>query len=111
MNNKTQLFILLSIGMIFIASKRTLPKGQTAQLGETSLYNNYANISGVKHDFFKLFFMTFIPGLLINNPTNIFSFTLDTFNQSLFGRALIVALTIAFYHTTLQPMINFLPAF
>lgn len=109
MNTKTTVFLLLSIGMIYVATKNTLPKSQTANPGQTSLYNNYKNISGMKHDFFKLFFMTFIPGLLISGPINLFD--MYNFNQSLVGRALIVALTVAFYHTTLQPMVNYLPHF
>jgi hypothetical protein len=95
--------------MIFYANHITLPKTQVANPGETSLYNNYINTTGLKHDFFKLFFMTFIPGLLSREHINIFS--VRRFNKSLFGRSLIVALTIAFFHTSLQPLINYMPIF
>ena len=109
MNSKTQAFLLFSVVMMVIATRRTLPKPQTAKPGETSLFNNYQNISGMKHDFFKLFCMTFIPIVLANGPVTLFS--LSNFNQSAIGRGLIVALTIAFYHTTVQPLVNYLPAF
>lgn len=109
MNSKTSLFLLVSIAMIFVAHSKTLPKSQTAKPGQTSLFNNYENISGLKHDFFKLFCMTFIPAMLVSGPIVIFD--VKNFNQSAVGKALIVALTIAFYHTTVQPMVNYLPKF
>lgn len=109
MNSKTQFFVLFSAIMMYVAHRRTLPKSQTANPGQTSLFNNYKNISGMKHDFFKLFCMTFIPAVLVSGPINVFS--MKNFNQSAVGRALIVALTIAFYHTTVQPLVNYLPAF
>lgn len=109
MNSKTQAFLLFSIVMMFVAHRRTLPKSQVAKPGQTSLFNNYENISGMKHDFFKLFCMTFIPAMLVSGPIVVFS--VKNFNQSAVGRALIVALTIAFYHTTVQPLVNYLPPF
>ena len=109
MNSKTILFLLFSVAMMFVAHRQTLPKSQIAKPGQTSLFNNYQNISGMKHDFFKLFCMTFIPAVLTSGPIVIFD--IKNFNQSAVGRALIVALTIAFYHTTVQPMVNYLPPF
>jgi hypothetical protein len=109
MNNKTIFFIIFSLTMMYIAHRRTLPKSKVAEPGQTSLFNNYQNVSGMKHDFFKLFCMTFIPFLLSDAPYTLFS--VRNFNQSAVGRALIVALTIAFYHTSVQPLINYLPAF
>lgn len=109
MNNKTIIFLLFSVAMMYYAHKRTLPKAQTAKPGQTSLFNNYQNISGMKHDFFKLFCMTFIPIVLANGP--ILFFDINNFNQSAIGRSLIVALTIAFYHTSVQPLVNYLPPF
>lgn len=109
MNEKTKLFVMISILMIVFANIYTQEKTVAATEGQISLFNNYTNMSGLKHDFFKLFFINFIAGLLIDNPTTIFS--MDQFHTSLFGRSLIIALTFAFYHTTLQPMVNFLPRF
>ena len=109
MNNKLTAFLIVSITMIIVANKRTVQKGVTAKPGQISIFNNYENMSGLKHDFFKLFCMTFIPGLLISGPINFFD--INNFSQSLVGRALIVALTIAFYHTTVQPAVNYLPRF
>jgi|SaaInlStandDraft_4_1057021.scaffolds.fasta_scaffold07000_4 hypothetical protein len=109
MNNKTIIFLMVSVAMIFFANTYTIGKSNLAGAGEISIFGRYKHMSALKHDFFKLFFMTFIPGLLLNDTPLIFS--LKYFNRSLFGRALIVAITIAFYHTTLQPMLNFLPRF
>lgn len=94
---------------MFVAHKKSLIKSQVATPGQTSLFNNYENISGMKHDFFKLFCMTFIPIILSNGSIVIFD--IKNFNQTAVGKSLIVALTIAFYHTTVQPLINYLPKF
>ena len=83
MNEKTKLFVMISILMIVFANIYTQEKTVAATEGQISLFNNYTNMSGLKHDFFKLFFINFIAGLLIDNPTTIFS--MDQFHTSLFG--------------------------
>lgn len=109
MNIKTIAFLLFSIFMIQYANNNTLPKKEIAKPGQTSVFNNYENISGLKHDFFKLFIMTFVPAMLASNP--IVLFDINNFDNSAIGKAIIVSLTIAFYHTTVQPLVNYLPKF
>jgi len=110
MQTKSALFLLLSLAMMFISSKKTIGENRKAVPGEVSVYNKYVNISGMKHDFFKLFFMTLIPGILAES-SGINFFSLDNFANSVVGRAILVAFTVSFYHSTLQPMVNYLPNF
>lgn len=102
MDCKALLFIIISIIAAYFAVQHTVKKGQTAKLGETNIYNNYENISGMKHDFFKLFSNTFITMILFSNlpilSTNFF--------ESVTGRALAAGCIIMFYHSTVQPYIN-----
>ena len=109
MNTKSIAFVLLSLFMMYVAIQRTVPKGRVAKSGETNIYNSYENISGMKHDLFKLFWMTLIAGLL--SPGNVTLIDFNDFTRSLLFRALVVGLSISFYHSTLQPLVNMLPAF
>jgi hypothetical protein len=102
MDCKSLLFVIISFTAAYFAVQNTIKKGKTAQPGENNIYNNYENISGMKHDFFKLFCNTFITMILFSNlpivSINIF--------ESILGRALAAGFIIMFYHSTIQPYVN-----
>jgi hypothetical protein len=109
METKTIFFLLFAALMMYNANSKTINKNRTASPGEISTFNSYLNNSGMKHDFFKLFTVTVVSMLLVNSSVQILSF--DNFEQSLIGRALIVAFTISLFHSVVQPFTNYLPKF
>lgn len=107
MNLRIYLFIVIAIVVAFCAYKKTLPRGVVAKKGESTIYNSYENISGMKHDCFKLFHQTFFTLLLLSPSTPIFSSNLF---ESVIGKSLLAGITMMTYHSLWQPYVNQLPA-
>jgi cell division protein FtsW (lipid II flippase) len=99
MDDKIALFFIATLILVIFAAAYTKKRYEIAEEGDISIFGRYENISLLKHDFFKLFFMTLIPGYLLSNQKNV----------PLIVRALIAGTTVAFYHVALQPLINFIP--
>jgi hypothetical protein len=102
MDCKTLFFIFISCVTAYLAVMNTIKKGSSAKPGENNIYNSYQNISGMKHDFFKLFSNTFITMMLFSNMPIISS----NFFESILGRALVAGFVVMFYHSSVQPFVN-----
>lgn len=107
MNGRVLLYIVMALVLAWYAYKHTLPKGKVAKSGEKTIYNSYENVSGMKHDFFKLFHQTFFMFFLLSPEMPIYS--TDIFSSAL-GKSLVAASIIMTYHSTIQPYVNMLPA-
>jgi len=104
MDCKSFVFIVISITAAHFATKNTISKS-SAKSGETNVYNKYDNISGMKHDFFKLISNTFIT-LMIFSKLPIFSMD---FTESIAGRSIMAGFIIMLFHSIVQPIINMTP--
>ena len=110
MDKKSAVLIGLFIIGYFIILKNSVPKGTIATAGQYSKESNYANLTPLKEDIFKNFFVF---GMLfyLFDPTfhgkELFDIE-NPYNTAL-GRAGLMALLYGLYHIYVEPVINFIP--
>ena len=85
---------------------------ENAPIGKYSNINSYANISPLKHDIYKEIVLDILPFLFVNSIKSEEFFSIENFDNSIFGQTLLIVLTYIIYYQIIQPyIINKLPNF
>lgn len=112
METKVLLLIVLTLLLIYFAHKNKVSSTKIAKPGEVSLNNKYINISSMKHDMSKIFFVNIVI-LLMSSPelSRVTFISFDNLSSSVIGKALIATCAFGLFHSVGQPLANFLPYF
>ena len=101
------LLVLLIVGLLLTYNKK-VDASVVAQPGQLSDNGKYANMTPMKHDFFKLTLTTFVIALLFSDK-NAPLFDMDNVYDSTLGKGLVCGLVFALYHMFGEPIVNYLP--
>ena len=111
MNNFIVL-VVCALVSIYLINKNSVKTEVAAQSGQFSNFGKYANVTPLKHDVFKQFFVVFT-SLMFFDASFVGKPLFDSTNPfgSIVGRGIIISSLFAVFHGVVQPLINYLPSF
>jgi hypothetical protein len=110
MDKKSGVLVGLFLIGYFIVLQNSVPLGIVAHSGQYSKEGKYVNLSPLKEDFIKNFFV-FAMLFYLFDPS--FQgkelFDIETPFSTILGRSGLIGLLFGLYHIYVQPVLNFIP--